>query len=249
MNEKWSSLLLIVIMVTMTTTIIRTTQAEPFGANVSVLSSSRRNVSTTGQVEAVAGNVTELNINAASVTKHWQGYYGNVSGNIQLGDSNGYNLYSWQSASPRGEIFASRSNSLINWTGVGCANSAQIINEDAFVGAHPGQSVDSVNKTFNYTGHPAFSIGARGISGCRSVSVFGSGEGNVFWESILIDNGTDLAGSSDDILLYTGLIDPDRIGFNGNTYDFQMLVGENGNGSQEFPGGTTTTYYFYVELD
>ncbi len=65
---------------------------------------------------------------------------------------------------------------------------------------------------------------------------------------MLVDNGTDIA-NHDDIFLYTAIIDPNHLGFNGNTYDFQMLVAEPGNGSEEFPLGSPTTYYFYVELE
>ena len=127
-----------------------------------------------------------------------------------------------------------------------CGSITHIINEDAFLDADPRQTADSLNQTFNSTGHPAFNLGATSLSGCRSTAVPGSGSD--FWNAFLADNGTDAGSAADDIMIYTAIIDPDTIGFNTNMYDFQMLVAEPGNGSQEFPGGTPTTYYFYVEL-
>ena len=60
---------------------------EPFGANVVNLTSSRMNASAAGNATALAGNVTELSISGFSITQSWQGYFGNVSGTIQLADS------------------------------------------------------------------------------------------------------------------------------------------------------------------
>jgi len=213
-----------------------------------VLGTSRSSGVAAGQVDAQAGNVTELNIVGSSVTRYWQGYYGNISGSIILGTSSGFNLYEWAEASPRGEIYASRNDTGISWPDVGCANDSQVANEDGFIGADSILTVDSVNNTFNYTTHPAFTIGGRDVSGCRSVSVNGTGTGNIFWETLLVDNGTSIE-AHDDIIIYTGLIDQDQIGFDGSSYDFQMLVGEPGNGSEEFPNGNPTTYYFYVEIE
>ncbi|MEK6968657.1 MAG: hypothetical protein AABX51_08610 [Nanoarchaeota archaeon] len=249
MNEKKWSLVLIAIGMMMIVITMKYAKAEPNGANLSVLNSSRMNLSNMGAaVQAQAGNVTELNIVGTSITKYWQGYFGNITGTIMLGDANGKNLYQWALASPRGEIYAARNGSGISWANVGCANSSQVENEDNFIGANPAETIDSVNKTFSYTTHPSFAIAGRGINGCRSVSVNGTGNGDLFWEALLIDNGSQVA-MYDDILIYTGLIDADTVGFTGSSYDFQMIVGENGNGSEEFPNGNPTNYYFYVEIE
>ncbi len=249
MNMRWKGLALLVIGIVSIMIAAKITQGAPLGANVTVLNSTRVNLSNVaGSVQAQAGNVSELNIVGTSVTKYWAGYYGNVSGNVVLANADGNNMYRWSVATPRGEIYASRNGTGISWAGVGCANESQITREDNFIGANSGETVDSVNRTFNYSSHPAFSITGRAITGCRSVSVNATGGGNDFWETLLVDNGTQ-SEMNDDIFIYTGIIDAQKSGFTGSLYDFQMIVGENGNGTEEFPGGNPTTYYFYVELD
>ena len=224
-------------------------RAAPTGPDtVSVLNNSRINASSAATVQALAGNVTELNINANTVTRFWQGYYGNISGTIVLGNAGGVNLYQWAAANPQGEIYATKNSTPINWTNVGCANESQILNEDAWMGATVNNS-DSANHTFAKTNHPSFFTANTLISGCRSTSVNGTGASDIFWEALLVDNGTSSADMTDDIFIYTTIIDQNRLGFDIKTHDFQMLVGEPGSGSEEWPNGNPTTYYFYVELE
>ncbi len=223
--------------------------AEPLGANATVIGNSERGAlsNVTVGINATAGNVTELLLNGDQVTKYWQGFFGNVSGDIVLGNGAGQSLYRWASGTINGEIYASRNATRISWADVGCANWSQVKNEDAFINASSIDDTDSVNHTFNYTSHPSFQIGSRSISGCRSTPVNGSSAlTNGYWNALLVDNQT--AVMEDDIVIYTAIIDTDQIGFNGNVYDFQIIVGENGNGTEFFPNGQPTTYYFYVEI-
>ena len=44
--------------------------------------------------------------------------------------------------------------------------------------------------------------------------------------------------------VYATIMEQDTIGFDGDRYDFQMIVPENGN--QSFSGATA--YYIYIEL-
>ena len=46
-------------------------------------------------------------------------------------------------------------------------------------------------------------------------------------------------------IIYATILENDLAGYDGQTYDFQMLVPE--NGSQGFTGATP--YYIYVELE
>ena len=56
-----------------------------------------------------------------------------------------------------------------------------------------------------------------------------------------------MTDASDDTQLVFAAILEERgaIGFDGNNYDFEMLVLENGHGTNTL----ATTYYFYVELE
>ena len=58
--------------------------ADPLGPDeITEISNSRRSEDTDGRLlKALAGNVTELFVTDSSITQGWQGYYGNVSGNI-----------------------------------------------------------------------------------------------------------------------------------------------------------------------
>lgn len=118
--------------------------------------------------------------------------------------------------------------------------------------------VDGVNETF-YLYDPA--SGAGGGAGqhdefftsnlqfsegeCVSTRVFGdSGEGvsNEFEEVILYEPTTDS-------VVFVALIEEDLAdaidGYDGNDYDFEMLVLEDGHGTDT----DVTTYYFFVELE
>ena len=96
---------------------------EPFGANVNPISpSDRAPMDAAGQDDnAIAGNITELDVSGYSITQSWQGYFGNVTGTVQLADSADNVMYNWSLASPEGEIYASTNNSII-WGYIQCFN-------------------------------------------------------------------------------------------------------------------------------
>ena len=223
--------------------------ADPTGPDtVAAGAGGRRTITvTSNNTGALAGNVTPLDITQTRVTTFWQGYYGNISGTIVLGNAAGSNLYQWSEASPQGEIYATKNSTTINWTNVGCANETQVVNEDTWLGATVA-STDSAKKTFSLTTHPSFQIGTKTIAGCRSQSINASGGGSAFWEALLVDNGTSGASMDDDVVVYAAVLENNVNGFDGGLHDFQMLVGEPGSGSQQYPNGNPTTYYFYVEL-
>ena len=86
--------------------------------------SSRRNLSmlNSTSAQAEAGNVTRLDINAITITTSWQGYYGNVTGNIVLADANNESLYEWGNAtSITGEVYATRTTT-VTWNTINCSN-------------------------------------------------------------------------------------------------------------------------------
>jgi hypothetical protein len=62
-----------------------------------------------------------------------------------------------------------------------------------------------------------------------------------------------LAVNHSQTIIYTTIIEndilgnsTDPIGYDNNTHDFQMIVGDDGHVGPNLD--TTTTYYFYVEL-
>ena len=105
--------------------------------------------------------------------------------------------------------------------------------------------VDGVNETFTllgsghntfYTNNIAFPEGQ-----CRNTQVFsnaGQGEDNKFEEVLLYEPTTRS-------VIFTSLLNEDLLGFDNNPHDFEMLVLENGHQTDT----STTTYYFWVELE
>jgi hypothetical protein len=236
---------------------------EPFGANVDNLTSTRAPSDNATGIPAIAGNVTELEITGYSLTQAWQGYFGNVSGTIMLADAGDNVMYNWSLASPQGEIYASTNNS-IEWNYIQCLNFSSdgtygddtdnagntsqhgtnlTILEDMFGIA--SDDVDGVNETFIllgsghdtfYTNNLEFSEGE-----CRNTQVFsnaGLGEDGKFEEVLLYEPTT----SS---VVFASLLNEDILGFDNNPHDFEMLVLENGH----LTDTSTTTYYFWVELE
>lgn len=207
------------------------------GAGIDVGQSSRANLSGgSPQSTAVqAGNVTELNISGESITDHWAGFFGEISGNLTLENSDGDVFYDWTGlTSVAGEVFASN-DSGVNWTGIGCASAAEISALETFLGVAPTDA-DRINQTYTSTSHPAFNVSGTQISGCNSTNAYvNSGPSTDAFYQILL---TDTEGDP----VYTTLINDTTTGFDGSAHDFQLLVGE-----ADSVG--TTTLYFYIELD
>ena len=201
-------------------------------------------------VQAEAGNVTSLTITATKITSRWQGYFGNVTGNISLGDANNNLLYNWIDASPQGEIYAVNDSAVPEWGDVFCFNFTNNLSDgqpivqhfngtdlERTLGMDPSDS-DGVDETFNRTYAGEFQVGSVTIgatSGCSVVSlnVDDGYQEQTFNEVLLTDNRS---------TIYTSLLENSATGFQGAPVDFQLIVGENGDISEP------SNYYFYVEL-
>jgi len=200
---------------------------------------------------AQAGNVTELTINTTTISQRWQGYYGNISGSITLDNANNWTMYSWAGdITPQGEILAA--DALIsNWTGIICANLSTLYKGENCTGNYNGSCLnitelqakfggdinggESVNSTFSSTANIQLDTGL--ISGCPATNLYSNDAAQTknWTEVLLYENNTET-------VVFASIINASTIGFDNTSWDFQMIVGDNG----ESVG--TTTYYFYVEL-
>jgi hypothetical protein len=234
----------------------RADAAFPVPPNVlTVGQSSTFNVSQYGpkSFNAIAGNITALVLTGIAQTKAWQGFYGNITGSITLDDAQNYTFYNWTNAKPRGQVYATL-NSSINWGSVGCFNFSdattgfanQTVIENYY--SITFNDVDGVNETFNDTNHPTFQVGSRNMTNCPTTYIFqnDSPQRANFVNILLYDNITNQTG-----WIYTTLIENRTAGatnheicYDGRLCDFQILVNENGHGTDI----ATTTYYFWVEL-
>ena len=230
---------LIVVMAAMMLLLAGFAMAAPIGPKaITQQASSKYSESAGGfNVSAQAGNVTELVINATTSTQTWQGYYGNVIGSIILANSNNKSMIDWDITGVAGQVYASRSPTISDWTSIGCTSGAQIDSEDVYLNA-TGKA-DGVNQTFsNSTAHSEFYVGTKKIDagGCYALNLRNNTAESSDWQEVLL--------STAEGIVYTSILTTDKEGFNGSSYDFQMIVGENGR----FGNTATTPYYFWIEL-
>jgi len=124
-------------------------------------------------VTGAAGNVTGLTINATSPTRAWQGYFGNISGQLVLMDSDNWTFYDWYESEPEGEIYATHNSSVV-WANIRCFNftsddgdaergwiatNINATTENNRTGT-PNHAADAINVTFSTSkNHTGFSVG------------------------------------------------------------------------------------------
>jgi hypothetical protein len=234
---------------------------DPFGANVTVTNITRAPADTADSEFAYAGNISEMTVTGYSITQSWQGYYGNVTGTIQLADGSDYVMYNWSAASPLGEIYAS-TNQTISWVNIQCFNytaTGQYTGETGNGGTTSlygtnlsilegmyginATDVDGVDETFTYLGdHNLFYTANKqfSVGECRSTRVYADTgpEADNYEEVLLYEPATTS-------VIFTSILERDEAGFNTKSSDFEMLVLENGHGTDV----SATTYYFFVELE
>jgi hypothetical protein len=210
-------------------------------------------------LDAQAGNVTELSLVGISTTESWQGYYGNISGEITLEDVNGYVFYNWTTAEPKGQIYSS-TNGVIDWLNIRCfdwtGQPITLASEEARYGISP-ESPDGINETFiDDNLNSDIYVGSSNISGNATVFGITCHTSNPYqydsqnnnkdnFENFLLE---DEAGA----LVFGTVIEnnewnnvTDLVGYDNQPHDFQLLVAENGHQGEE---DTNTPYFFWAEL-
>jgi hypothetical protein len=208
------------------------TNADPVGADLTRGASSRGVNPDALTADAQAGNITQMNIDQTRITDIWQGFYGNVSGQIVLENAAGNNFYDWTYASLTGEVYASRST-VSDWSTINCTNSTQWQGEETSLGII-STSIDGINETYYTTGHPAFQVGTRTLSGCRSTRPYNStSTASQFWNVLLNSDAVNV--------IYTAILADNKNAFDNSTADFEILVPVNRTVG-------TSTYFFYAEL-
>ncbi|MCP3686326.1 MAG: hypothetical protein GY861_27090 [bacterium] len=243
---------LIVVMVVAVLMLSATVRAAPIGPDGVTVSPSEWRMGQSGAptVPAEGGNVTQILISGNVTTNYWQGYFGNVSGQMVLTDADNMSMYSWNMSEPTGEIYAANFT-VSDWTTVQCVNFSQT---DDYIEEHamnlsiletyyniPSTSMDGIDETFNWTYDDVtgFQVGTVTINeedNCPLVytQVNSEHQQTDFPEVLLTDNVS--------AVIYTAIIDQDTTGFDGQPWDFQMMVNEDGTTEG------VKDYYFYVEL-
>jgi hypothetical protein len=188
----------------------------------------------------VRGTITTMIINTTQQDQRWKAYIGNVSGSLSLRDANNVSIYAWALATMSGQVYASRYGNL-SWTSISCAPAGLIINESNYFGM-ANSNPDRINATFYDSTHKSYQIGGNTINTadrCNSTATYVNGTAQTLttaspYQELLIRDGNGY-------LVYMTDISYQNTGYDGQKYDFQMLVAENTTGS-------ATPYYFYAEL-
>ncbi|MCK4670723.1 MAG: hypothetical protein KAT43_05980 [Nanoarchaeota archaeon] len=197
---------------------------------------------TGGATNATGGYIANRDLLVQSQTGAWQGYYGQVSGNLSLADASGDVMYAWTGPTISGEVFASMSSSIdwgtirayngTNGTGAGYSHSNCTIGENI-----TGTGSDRVNKTFTYASGPRqdTNIANNTIitdSACATETYVNGAQATNIWEEFILIDGTAQ-------VVWAAEINDSGTAFDGSTEDFQLIVPAN---------ASTIIYYMYVEL-
>lgn len=221
--------------------------AAPEGpTSISVVSNQTKSPLGGQIVNTSGGYITTLNITAVTQNVRWKAFIGWVSGRFTLNDASGSTIYDWSlsNAAITGEVYATRNASTIAWSRITCANTS-ILQQENFYMNHSNPD-DNITRTFTGdTTHASFSIGAVTLSAnaCPTLNTYiNNATQTTDFEEIALYDG--LNTSSGGNVVFATILEQDRVGYNNQSYDFQMIVPENGHAS--FSG--STAYYLYVEL-
>lgn len=216
--------------------------AAPSGPTVTFIKNETASPTPAALINTSGGTISTIVLNATTQNVRWKAYVGNVSGTLVLDDGSDNSIFDWTVTYLTGEVYATRYSGSINWTGINCSNTTHIELENKALN-HTNRD-DNITTTFGETTHQGFFAGTSEIlqNSCFSLHTYvnDSSQSSVFEEVVLYDGTTSTNGN----VVYATPLENDEYGFDNNTYDFQMIVPENG-----LPGFTSSTgYYFYVEL-
>jgi hypothetical protein len=186
------------------------------------------------------GYIAALNLTANIQNTRWKAFVGWVNGRFTLDDLGGATIYDWSLSVTTGRVYSTRDSSTIEWASIACANRTTNLATENVAMFH-NSTQDNITKTFLYpsTHSPFWVAGTNiGSGACPTLNTYiGNVSQDSDFEEMALYDGTSI--------IYATILENDLAGYDGQTYDFQMLVPE--NGSQGFTGATP--YYLYVELD
>src|SRR3989338_3034243 len=200
---------------------IGASSAEPSGPTITFMNNETKATSGAATINTSGGSITTVILNTTTQNLRWKAYVGNVTGTLTLDDAS--------------------DNTIFDWTGINCSNSTHITNENKAIN-HTNRD-DNITATFSQQLHSGFYVGTRQIlaNTCKSLHTYvNSTSQNSRFEEVAMYDGAKSTGGH---VVYAAPLEQDQYGFDNSTYDFQMIVPENG-----LPGfQSSTAYYFYVE--
>ncbi len=203
-------------------------QAVPGGADVaSEVDRGAFTVPAPGSATVQSGNITLIEIESNASTYRWAGLIGNVSGNIVLGDSNNYQMYTWTG---EGRMVYASTAGAITWSALEDETGPDVISSLAYLGL----GADNYSATFNQA---AENIGSGIFSTLTSDFAYTRNSAGVgTWKTYSLTDTTNF--------VWAGRVIEAGDSYAGDTVDFQMIIPEDGTGGD----AVSTTYNLWVEL-
>lgn len=210
-------------------------------SSIVIISNETKEVSnSSGTMLNTSGSyITTINISTISQNLRWKAFVGWVTGKYALDNVNGSTIYDWTMISTTGNVYATRNSSIISWSNIVCANNSTMHTENLMM--NHTKASDNITATFSRSStHQAFSVGTVSFnaSQCPTLNTYvGNTTQDTYFEEMALYDGS----SS---LIYATIMNPGKTGYDSKTYDFQLIVPE--NGLVGFSGATA--YYLYVEI-
>jgi len=268
-NSKLNTLFLIILVSFILSLVLTLVHAAPIGPAINVLKNETKPAANATKVNTTingtsspGGYIFTTSLDSQQQNTRWKAYVGNVTGTLVLDDASDNTLFSWSLTSVTGEVYATRASGNINWSGINCTwiregsrnytlsnRSAEEVENAAL--SHTFKN-DNITATFSKANHTSITTGSViiGKDECFSVQTYQRDAAQVFSDSananftqvILYDGAFNTTNGN---VVYETKIESDITGYRtDSTYDFQMIVPE--NGAVGF--SSSTAYYFYVEL-
>ncbi|MBN1503409.1 hypothetical protein JW930_07760 [Candidatus Woesearchaeota archaeon] len=264
MNQKQKNLMFVSALATLFVVLA----ASVFAANVPIGAEKLTHIKTetlnTSQISvsnwwAYAGNVTQMDLYGLSVTKHWQGFFGDITGTIVLDDAQNWTMYDWPNLEPKGEVYAVNTSTTPTWSNVECFNFTDLNGATGNLTDVENSynitfnDVDGIDETYNMTTHPDFSIGTdHSIDANTCPSTYT--HINDLWQD---DKFVQLLLQDGERPIFMTIIENDDEGNNTGVggfdtvdHDFQLLVPEDGTSWDTGEiNRNPTRYWFYLDLE
>lgn len=155
-----------------------------------------------------------------SITEKWAGFYGTISGNINLADSSGNLFYQWTVSDVSGTKIYAANGTISDWSGLAAASAS-----DMPLYLQPS-TTDNYNNTF--ANNESGTFNEQEIN-ADYVQSYNSSETGV-WKTYALKKGA--------TLIWAGLAQNSGNSFKDGVVDYQLLI----------PAEGLTTYNFYLEL-
>jgi len=223
MKQFWTNILLTICVVMV---LMSFAAAAPTGGVVTKGPTEKGTGSTSGTATLEGGNVTMVNISGTQITSKWGGFYGFISGGIQLTDSAANNFYVWTIGNFTGGVVYAVNSTVASWT-LSPINTSVTPYDVSTVAS------DNFNHTFSTTA--TFTAPSMSVNNVPYTTTYQNGAMGTLRTYGLI------VSTSPNTNVWAGMIQTNASSFKGGgaLVDYQILA----------PARTTGTIYnFYLEM-